>query len=326
MAFWGTPEPSAEAAALGLPAAAGTTGTGTRLTTPPMLPTLLPHGGSLVDVDVPALLVPVGEAVGALAALTATEAATQAGVETGIEAATGSGTGVRADAEEVEGAENANDVDDAEDEAEPAAPDRPWGHSVHAWVVAARLALEHVTAGHLVPVLREAGEGRVRAHWRAVTDGDPRLAALATALPAAAHALRVPTPDGTPGSDGTDPGEARVWSPLALLTAFCDAVADACARASAPAADGTADSWTTILTTTPASTVTTALTTTPPAPKPPPLPPPSPPPPTPPRYQPPPRPPPHSSRTGWRPAAASGPPSGSASASARPPARMRSGR
>ncbi|MBZ4319371.1 DEAD/DEAH box helicase [Streptomyces huiliensis] len=206
MAFWGTPEPAAEAAALGLPAARAAAGT--------RLPTLLPHGGSLVDADVPALLVPVGEAVGALAALAA---------------ARDEDDGDEEDEEDEEGAEEAHAV-----------PEHLWDHSVRAWAVAARLALEHVTAGHLVPALSEAGEGRVRAHWRAETGGDPRLAALAQALPAAAHALRTtaPSPDGTPG-------EARVWSPLALLTAFCDAVADACARAQSPAAP--ADSWTAAL-------------------------------------------------------------------------------
>ncbi|QTT73878.1 ATP-dependent helicase [Streptomyces mobaraensis NBRC 13819 = DSM 40847] len=274
MAFWGTPDPVAEAATLGLPAAAGTAGP--RLPALATLPTLLPHRGSLVDVDVPALLVPVGEAVGALAALAT-------GTTTGIATGTTTGTGTE---------------DDAENAAEVSAPDRPLGHSVHAWAVAARLALEHVTAGHLVPVLREAGEGLVRAHWRAATDGDPRLAALAAALPAAAHALRVhapapmdppsaPAPAGTdaptapvpprldaprtpaptavdaprtpapsrtappstptparintprtPTPTGIDapPTPTRVWSAPALLSAFCDAVADACARAAAPTA------------------------------------------------------------------------------------------
>ncbi|MER5780326.1 SNF2-related protein [Streptomyces mobaraensis] len=241
MAFWGAPDPVAEAAALGLPATAGTAGP--RLPALAALPTLLPHGGSLVDVGVPALLVPVGEAVGALATLASGTT-------------TGSGT--------EDGPENA---------AEISSPDRPLSHSVHAWAVAARLALEHVTAGHLVPVLREAGEGRVRAHWRAATDGDPRLAALAAALPAAAHALRVPdpapmdppsgpTPDriNTPRTPtGVDAPPTRVWSPPALLSAFCDAVADACARA---ATDATADAdtptaapptWTAALITTPGS-------------------------------------------------------------------------
>ncbi|MFI0742177.1 DEAD/DEAH box helicase [Streptomyces sp. NPDC021100] len=259
VAFWGTPEPAVEAAALGLPAGAADT-MGTRLPaspTPPTLPTLLPHGGSLVDVDVPALLVPVREAVGSLAALTA------AGTGTGTHVVAGSG----------------------DDAPEAPAADRPWSHSVHAWAVAARLALEHVTAGHLVPVLREAGEGRVRAHWRAATNGDPRLAALAAALPAAAHALRVPTPDATtptpyatstpgippipdtasapqitsapngtstPDATDTPPAPTRVWSPLALLTAFCDAVADTCAR-TGDAPTTTPPSWVATLTTFPNS-------------------------------------------------------------------------
>ncbi|MGK5642971.1 hypothetical protein ACSNOK_32415, partial [Streptomyces sp. URMC 126] len=250
MAFWGVPEPAAEAAALGLPAAGTGTAPGSRL---PTLPTLLPHGGSLVDADVPALLVPVGEAVGPLAALAAP------------------GTG------DADGPDHGIQPDDGA-EPEDAAPALPgpepiWSHSVRAWAVAARLALEHVTAGHLVPALREAGAGRVRAHWRAETHGDPRLTALAEALPAAAHALRFPEPNGPhepngshepnglstpdsahrpdgvaspPATDATE--ETRVWSPLALLTAFCDAVADACARAGAPAPASPVTHWTTALT------------------------------------------------------------------------------
>ncbi|WP_212764263.1 DEAD/DEAH box helicase [Streptomyces sp. I05A-00742] len=193
MAFWGTPEPAADAAALGLDLHAGlhagldagldaATGSGTGA----RLPTLLPHDGSLVGVDVPALLVPVGDAVRALTALTSPTDSEAPGSKT---------------------------------------PAQPPDRSVHAWAVAARLALEHVTAGHLVPALHPDGEGRP--YWRAELGGDPRLTALAEALPAAAHALRTP-------ADPTDPAaeeRIKVWSPLALLTAFCDAVADACARA-----------------------------------------------------------------------------------------------
>ncbi|MQA88448.1 MAG: ATP-dependent helicase [Streptosporangiales bacterium] len=92
------------------------------------------------------------------------------------------------------------------------------GDSVLAWSVAAKLALEHVAAGHVVPVLRPAGPGYGVGHWRLAASDDGRLAALARTMPAAAHALARDEDDGT------------VWPADELLAAFCDAVADACAR------------------------------------------------------------------------------------------------
>ncbi|KWX05363.1 helicase [Carbonactinospora thermoautotrophica] len=101
------------------------------------------------------------------------------------------------------------------------------GDSLIAWSVAAKLALEHVAAGHLVPVLRPVEPGQGIAHWRCAADG--RLAALAEAMPVAAHALRR--------------GDGRtIWSALELLTALCDAVADALARGGG-AAPSRVDSW-----------------------------------------------------------------------------------
>ena len=100
----------------------------------------------------------------------------------------------------------------------PAAGDWPaWKRpsaTILAWRGAAALALEHVVAGRVVPVLHTAGDTEV-ACWRAAAD-DGRLAHLADAFPPAAHAVR------TPG----DPG--AVWAAEMLLAAFCDAVADAC--------------------------------------------------------------------------------------------------
>ena len=98
------------------------------------------------------------------------------------------------------------------------------GDSVLAWSVAAKLALEHVAAGHLVPALRRAGPGEAVAYWRMATVDDGRVPALAAALPVAAHALRRDEDDGT------------VWSGPDLLAAFFDAVADGCARAPGPGA------------------------------------------------------------------------------------------
>ena len=100
------------------------------------------------------------------------------------------------------------------------------GDSVLAWSVAAKLALEHVAAGHLVPMLRAAGPGEGVAYWRMAAVDDGRLARLAAALPAAAHALR------------RDEDDQTLWPGFDLLAAFCDAVADCCARTTgaAPAA------------------------------------------------------------------------------------------
>jgi SNF2-related domain/SNF2 Helicase protein/Helicase conserved C-terminal domain len=113
------------------------------------------------------------------------------------------------------------------------------GDSVLAWSVAAKLALEYVAAGHLVPVLRAAGPGEGIALWRLANVDDGRLAALAAALPVAAHALRRDEDDGT------------VWTGPDLLAAFCDAVADSCARiGAAPGVTGRSDwrrDWVTAL-------------------------------------------------------------------------------
>jgi len=89
--------------------------------------------------------------------------------------------------------------------------------AVLGWSVAAKLALELIAAGHLLPGFQATdtpGEGR--AAWRAVAWSDDRPAQLAAALPVAAHAVR--DPNGTP------------WPAEELVRAFLDAVADACAR------------------------------------------------------------------------------------------------
>jgi hypothetical protein len=102
------------------------------------------------------------------------------------------------------------------------------GDSLLAWSVAAKLALELVAAGHVVPVLRAAGPGRAVAHWRLAGAADGRLGALAEAFPVAGHALR------------RDEDEGTIWSAAELLGAFCDAVADACARTGSFTAGGVA--------------------------------------------------------------------------------------
>lgn len=118
----------------------------------------------------------------------------------------------------------------------PPGPDWPaWrrpSSSVLAWSVAAKLALEFVAGGRLVPALRpaaslppEALDGHSAAGdqgvalWRSSVPADGRLTALAAALPLSAYALRSRDDD------------RAVVAPEELLLAFCDAVADACARA-----------------------------------------------------------------------------------------------
>ncbi|GGI09735.1 DEAD/DEAH box helicase [Egicoccus halophilus] len=103
----------------------------------------------------------------------------------------------------------------------PPGPDWPaWSRpsaSVLAWSVAAKLALELVAAGRLLPVFRPGDHPSTGlASWRVAAPSDTRLGQLAAALPLAAHAVRRPS--------------GPLWRPGELLGAFLDAVADACAR------------------------------------------------------------------------------------------------
>ncbi len=91
------------------------------------------------------------------------------------------------------------------------------GDAVLAWSVAAKLALELVAAGRLLPGVELTDTpGEVRAAWRAVAHADPRPRALAAAMPRAAYALRSAAGTPVPAAE--------------LLGAFLDAVADAVAR------------------------------------------------------------------------------------------------
>jgi superfamily II DNA or RNA helicase len=89
--------------------------------------------------------------------------------------------------------------------------------SVLAWSVAAKLALELVAAGRLLPAFRPADTpGSGVAFWRVAAASDPRIVELGRAMPVAAHAVRRPS--------------GELWRAQELLEAFLDAVADACAR------------------------------------------------------------------------------------------------
>jgi hypothetical protein len=118
------------------------------------------------------------------------------------------------------------------------------GPSLHAWAVAARLAVELVARGRLQPGasgdvpaqqrrsgtpspdrLQPGASGDAIPTWRLGpldVDDVRRRAQLAEALPPAAHATPIP---------GTSP--VRVTSPLAAVTAFGDAVADLLPRTAA---------------------------------------------------------------------------------------------
>lgn len=89
--------------------------------------------------------------------------------------------------------------------------------SVLGWSAAAKLALELVAAGRVLPTFRPTdtpGEGR--AWWRVVAPADPRPTQLAAALPLAAHALV------------DDAG--NVQRAVDVVQSFLDAVGDSLAR------------------------------------------------------------------------------------------------
>ncbi len=89
--------------------------------------------------------------------------------------------------------------------------------SVLAWSVAAKLALDLVSAGRLLPDFHPTDTPREgRASWRVVAPADPRPGHLAAGMPVAAHALREPS--------------GELWTAAPLVHAFFDAVADACVR------------------------------------------------------------------------------------------------
>ncbi|MFT5224207.1 MAG: hypothetical protein ACI867_002539, partial [Glaciecola sp.] len=98
--------------------------------------------------------------------------------------------------------------------------------SLASWSLAAKLALEIVAAGHVIPTVRAGVRaGTAVAWWRAAPGSDPRIDALAEAMPPAAHAL------------GRRDGDQ--WDARELLLAFLDAVADVCGRGGRrPGTDG----------------------------------------------------------------------------------------
>ncbi|MEI8255883.1 MAG: DEAD/DEAH box helicase, partial [Deltaproteobacteria bacterium] len=90
------------------------------------------------------------------------------------------------------------------------------------WILASKLALELTARERVVPVLVRRNE-RVEARWAAAlssVDDAAQVAALARAMPPAAHAVAV----AGPGAD------RDVWAPEALLRAYLDTVVDTLVR------------------------------------------------------------------------------------------------
>jgi superfamily II DNA or RNA helicase len=102
-------------------------------------------------------------------------------------------------------------------------PDADVSPSVRAWSVAARLAVDLVARGRILPSISSSGFDTWRLGPLDAADAERRRA-LAEALPPEAHALVI---------DGATP--MRVWDPLASVEAFFDTVADVLPRtATAP--------------------------------------------------------------------------------------------
>ena len=103
------------------------------------------------------------------------------------------------------------------------APEAAVSPSLRAWSVAARLAVDLVARGRILPAISASGFDTWRVGPLDAVDLERRRA-LARALPPQAHAAVV---------DGASP--TQVWDPLACVEAFYDAVADVLPRgASAP--------------------------------------------------------------------------------------------
>ncbi len=120
--------------------------------------------------------------------------------------------------------------------------------SVRVWSMAAKLAVELVARGHMVPIIERNESTEPYAHWTITTmtpETRERIAALERALPIAAHALVLQ--EGQENDNGRRKRKSRrrrkrkqvtpettIWEPARILRAFLDAVADAIVRDAAP--------------------------------------------------------------------------------------------
>lgn len=120
--------------------------------------------------------------------------------------------------------------------------------SVRVWAMAAKLAVELVAAGEIVPLLEKDADGNAYARWgiaNASADTRERIRMLADALPIAGHALVVDEGQDHEMAKGRRRNRRRakrkyvtpetsVWESEALIQAFLDTVADAMCREASP--------------------------------------------------------------------------------------------
>jgi len=120
--------------------------------------------------------------------------------------------------------------------------------SVRVWAMAAKLAVELVAAGEIVPLLEKDEEGNAYARWgiaNASADTRERIRMLADALPIAGHALVVEEGQEHEMAKGRRRNRRRakrkyvtpettIWESEALIQAFLDTVADALCREASP--------------------------------------------------------------------------------------------
>lgn len=122
--------------------------------------------------------------------------------------------------------------------------------SVRVWAMAAKLAVELVVAGEIVPLLeKDAGDdGAAHARWgiaNASAETRERIRMLADALPIAGHALVVEAGQDHEAAKGRRRNRRRakrkyvtpdttIWDSEALILAFLDTVADAICREAEP--------------------------------------------------------------------------------------------
>lgn len=120
--------------------------------------------------------------------------------------------------------------------------------SVRVWAMAAKLAVELVAAGEIVPLLEKDDEGNAYARWgiaNASADTRERIRMLADVLPIAGHALVVDEGQDHEMAKGRRRNRRRakrkyvtpettVWDSEALIQAFLDTVADAMCREASP--------------------------------------------------------------------------------------------
>lgn len=120
--------------------------------------------------------------------------------------------------------------------------------SVRVWAMAAKLAVELVAAGEVVPLLEKDEDGNAYARWgiaNASADTRERIRMLADTLPIAGHSLVVDAGQNHEMAKGRRRNRRRakrkyvtpettIWDSEALVQAFLDTVADAICREASP--------------------------------------------------------------------------------------------